>query len=67
MSETSVEPTDLTDEDRFLNGIFAESDADERGWIVYRESIMGPDGKPATKVHRVPVKYWPLYEKLNGF
>lgn len=49
--------------DKFaVNTGFKESDADDRGWILYSEKR--PDG---VYKHRVPVCKWAEYEKENGF
>lgn len=63
----NTRPTDAkserTEGEKFLDGNFDEDDADERGWIVYRDQ---PDDKGVRMEHRVPVKHWPLYERIHN-
>lgn len=58
---TPDKPVEKTDKFMVSTG-FSEADADERGWIVFRETRH--DG---VYTHVVPVAEWPKYEKEHGF
>lgn len=53
----------LTLAEKVETGAFTDDDADERGWIVYRDP---PDEKGVRNERRVPVQHWSRYERHHN-
>lgn len=62
VSKLDTETVPPTLSEKIESGEFDESDADERGWIVYRAR---PDADGVQKETRVPVQHWSQYERSH--
>lgn len=61
--ETEVGTEAPTMEYKLDTGEFTEDDADDTGWIVFKEP---PDVNHVRKEHRIPVRHWKEYERLHN-